>query len=528
MAISMLSFILSFCSMSYELILGKAFYLVGFDERVSYTVTVSVYLLGLGLGSLCSRKKKDPLKSLFNVELILTAFGASAIVLIWFFASYLKIMLHYPLSTILPKAWEGLLLLFLLQTFVLLLGYLSGKELNCLLFWSEKRHNSEGLILGLTYLGGLLSSVVVTFVLLTSMNEIQSIFIISSLNMLMAGFLLIFILSIKNVLKISLVFLYMAFLSSYLPVMSDFLIKAQYFDSKVLRFPNVKDHYNIYKQITLRPSVERYRSKYQVLDFVFNDSKDFTLYLNKRPQFYTKSIDGYHQSMVYGLINLSDSVPSSVLVLGGGDGLLVKELLNVPKVSSIELVDLDPQMLKLAKTHPRLKKLNQSSLTNEKVKVYTDDAFVFLKETNNKWDAIFIDFPVPYTFDLSRLYSTEFYRLVKNSLRDDGSAIFDAPFFINIKGEGEVERSEAIDILGSTLSKAGFKNWTGFGVYEGFIFFNKKDQRKSFQYEKLPLRLSGEALVNMVELDTFYPHSININVRENSIFAPRKFNAKKY
>jgi spermidine synthase len=227
--------------------------------------------------------------------------------------------------------------------------------------------------------------------------------------------------------------------------------------------------------------------------------------------------------MVRGVINLNRKTPEKVLILGGGDGLLARELLKIEGVESITLIDLDPKMIELSRTYPPLLKLNEGALNSDRVEVMVGDAFIFLKETNKKWDAILIDFPLPYSFDLSRLYSTEFYSLIKQRLTEAGGALFDAPLLIKVNENGKAEESEAINILASTLKQSGIENPFIFGAYEGFIYFNKKDEKRNFDYTMFSEDLSGSALINMVSLDVFYPHKINNNYRVNSIFSPIRF-----
>src|SRR5688572_10119273 len=96
--------------------------------------------------------------------------------------------------------------------------------------------------------------------------------------------------------------------------------------------------------------------------------------------------------------------PRRVVVLGGGDGLAVREILKYPSVSQVTLVDLDPDMTKLATRFPLLAELNQKALTDSRVKIVTQDAFVWVEEaTDEPFDAAIIDFPDPNTFALGKL-----------------------------------------------------------------------------------------------------------------------------
>jgi spermidine synthase len=67
-------------------------------------------------------------------------------------------------------------------------------------------------------------------------------------------------------------------------------------------------------------------------------------------------------------------------VLGGGDGLAVREILRHPQVREVVLVDLDPEMTRLFTTHPRLAALNGGALRDPRVRVVNADAFRWLDE----------------------------------------------------------------------------------------------------------------------------------------------------
>lgn len=149
---------------------------------------------------------------------------------------------------------------------------------------------------------------------------------------------------------------------------------------------------------------------------------DLRLFLNAHLQFSSKDEHRYHEALVHpGLA----AVPGAkrLLVLGGGDGLAVREMLKYPSVESITLVDLDPEMTQLFSTHPVLKGLNQGSLTAPKVKVVNADAFVWLESAGDIYDFIVMDFPDPTNFSLGKLYTTAFYRLLGKHLSEGGLAV---------------------------------------------------------------------------------------------------------
>ena len=149
---------------------------------------------------------------------------------------------------------------------------------------------------------------------------------------------------------------------------------------------------------------------------------DVRLFLSSHLQFSSRDEYRYHEALVHpGLA----SIPGArrVLVLGGGDGLAVREILKYPGVQSVTLVDLDPEMTKLFSTHSYLATLNQHSLTNSRVHVINADAFPWLAEHPDPFDFVVVDFPDPTNYSLGKLYTTAFYRLLAKHLSAQGLAV---------------------------------------------------------------------------------------------------------
>lgn len=107
-----------------------------------------------------------------------------------------------------------------------------------------------------------------------------------------------------------------------------------------------------------------------------------------------------------------DSAPRSVLILGGGDGLAVREVLKYETVDHIDLVDIDPEITNLGRDFAPIVRLNQLAMKIEHLNVYNADAFSFVKDTDVVYDRIIIDFPDPHNEALYKLYSIESYAMV--------------------------------------------------------------------------------------------------------------------
>jgi len=115
--------------------------------------------------------------------------------------------------------------------------------------------------------------------------------------------------------------------------------------------------------------------------------------------------------------------PKNVLVLGGGDGLAVREILKYPSVQQVTLVELDAHMTQLFAQQPLLRALNAQALHSPKVRIVNADAFGWLEQNQQVFDVIVIDFPDPSNFALGKLYTTTFYALVDQHLSAGGYAV---------------------------------------------------------------------------------------------------------
>ncbi len=148
-----------------------------------------------------------------------------------------------------------------------------------------------------------------------------------------------------------------------------------------------------------------------------------SLFLDGNLQFASIDEYRYHEALVHPAFAVAKR-KENVLVLGGGDGLAVREILRHPEVKSVTLVDLDHGMTDLARELPLLRALNESSLYDPRVRVINDDAMVWITEDHpdipKTFDVVIVDFPDPNNFALGKLYTVRFYRLLRERVADGG------------------------------------------------------------------------------------------------------------
>ncbi|HEY0080601.1 MAG TPA: polyamine aminopropyltransferase [Pyrinomonadaceae bacterium] len=150
----------------------------------------------------------------------------------------------------------------------------------------------------------------------------------------------------------------------------------------------------------------------------------FQLFLNGNLQFSSTDEYRYHEALVHPALMLASEggrAPRRVVVLGGGDGLALREILKYPSVESVTVVDLDHDMTELSRRFPPLAELNARAFDDPRVRVINQDAMIWLEEPVEPFDAAVIDFPDPNSFALGKLYTTRFYRLLKERLTPDAA-----------------------------------------------------------------------------------------------------------
>ncbi|MCI4431894.1 MAG: polyamine aminopropyltransferase, partial [Burkholderiales bacterium] len=146
------------------------------------------------------------------------------------------------------------------------------------------------------------------------------------------------------------------------------------------------------------------------------------LFLNGNLQFHSRDEYRYHEALVHPAL-AAHGAPRDVLVLGGGDGMAVREVLRHASVERITLVELDPHITRLFTEQPLLRRLNGDALHSPKLRIVTADAFSWLEQSTEQFDAIVVDFPDPSNFSLGKLYTTSFYTLLDQHLRASGYAV---------------------------------------------------------------------------------------------------------
>ncbi len=187
---------------------------------------------------------------------------------------------------------------------------------------------------------------------------------------------------------------------------------------------------------------------------VLKDSRDnYTLIINNQIQFTTDSEEIYHEALVHPAIgaftNQEDRtvIPQTFLILGGGDGLVAKQIFKYNPKAQVVLVDFDPSITDMFTYDPRLTAFNEASMSS--CIVVNDDAFEFVKSNSDRYDVIICDFPDPDEKMFNKLYSKEFYENVSNLLNKSG--------VLAVQSGSLVTNSKSYPCIYKTIEASGFK-----------------------------------------------------------------------
>lgn len=385
--------IIATCGLIYELLAATVSSYVLGDSVTQFSLIIGIYLFAMGVGSwLSGFLEKDLATKFVDIELAVALIGGfSAPLLFLTFAnvSYFAVILY---------------------SMVFIIGALVGLEIPLLMRILKDELDFKDLVsrvLALDYVGALVAALLFPIFLVPKLGLNRTSLLFGMLNAavgLWGTWLLeplirrrLTLLRVKGF--VVLVLLAIAFIKAEsLTTMAEDAL-----------FPD---------QIVYAKS-----SPYQRI-VVTRGKLGHSLFLNGNLQFNSFDEYRYHEALVHPAFAAYEGEPRRVLVLGGGDGLAVREILKYPSVESVTLVDLDPLMTGLSKELPALAELNRNAMEDPRVSVINADAFVWLDSADLPlFDIAIVDFPDPNNFALGKLYSTRFYKLLRERLQPEAAVV---------------------------------------------------------------------------------------------------------
>ncbi len=399
----------------YELVVGTlASYLLG-DSITQFSTVIGVYLFALGVGAWLSGFVEKGLAQKF-VEVELAVALAGGLTAPFLFATF-------SFGASFRVALYGM---------VLLVGTLVGLEIPLLLRILKDQLAFKDLVarvLTFDYVGALLASLLFPIVLVPRLGLIRTSLAFGLLNALV-GLWSTWLLETQLVNPWRL-------RARAMVVSALLLVGLALGDRATSLFE---------EQLFVDEVVHAESSPYQRI-VLTRGTKGFSLFLNGNLQFSSVDEYRYHEALVHPVMRLAPR-HQSVLVLGGGDGLALRELLKYDDVGHITLIDLDPAITNLAQHSTELSALNAHAFADPRVTLRNEDAMQFLDGTKERFDVVVVDFPDPNNFSLGKLYTTRFYGLLKRALSSDGVAV--------VQSTSPLFARKSFWCIDATMKAAGF------------------------------------------------------------------------
>lgn len=383
--------VIATCGLVYELVAGAvSTYLLG-DSITQLSTIIGVHLSAMGVGAWLSKHVEDRVAERFiDCQLAASlAGGLAGPILYLTFAETSRVRL-------------------VLYALVAITGVLVGAAIPLLMRVLQRRALKDVVprVLSLDYVGALLGALLFALVFLPNLGILRTGIVFGCVGAL-AGLWGTYLLASSlepRPLRIRAV------------VVLSVLVFALFGAARIVRAAD--------EALLLHPVAFAKQTEYQRI--VLTEARSgVSLYLDGNLQFASVDEYRYHEALVHPAFAAAKE-RKHVLVLGGGDGLAVREILRYPEVETVTLVDLDRGMTDLARELPLLRRLNEGSLDDPRVRVVNDDAMVWIGEPRpgirEKFDVAIVDFPDPNNFALGKLYSVRFYRLLKERLAEGAVA----------------------------------------------------------------------------------------------------------
>lgn len=450
------------CGLVYELIAATmASYLLG-DSVTQWSLVIGVYLSAMGLGSWLSKFVEQGLYARFvAVQLIIAVVGGLSAAALFFG--------YALLDSVRP----------LLFSILVIVGTMVGLEIPLLmrvLGDGQELKDTVARVLAFDYIGSLLASLLFPLALLPHLGLVRTSLLFGLFNALVA---LACAWTFRDRLPRPRLALTQALACCAL--LGGLLVAGgrleRLAEGELYDAPVIFSEKTAYQRLTITRSGD-----------------DVRLFIDGNLQFASSDEHRYHEALVHPA--LGEVHARRALVLGGGDGLAVRELLKYPDLERIDLVDLDPGMTRLFGRDPLLVRLNQGSLSDPRVAVHNTDAMRWLEDhvrsDSPPYDVAIVDLPDPNNFSLGKLYSRSFYRLLRRALADGGVGVIQAtsPYLAPRSFWCVVKTLAAAELHPRPYHAhvPSFGDW-------GFVLVSPRPRDQPRRLAQVPLRFLDEAVL---------------------------------
>ncbi|MEV0317305.1 polyamine aminopropyltransferase [Streptomyces sp. NPDC050658] len=392
-------FVCAACGLVYELeLVALASYLIG-DSVTQASVVLSVMVFAMGIGSLLAKRLRWRAAAGFGlVEAALALVGG---------LSAMALYAAFAWTGDRGEVWASGSR-YLLVAFSLAIGLLIGAEVPLLMVLIQRirRQDASGAVSDLfaaDYVGALVGGLAFPFLLLPHLGQLTGALMTGAINAL-AGGALVFGLFRRD----------LSVRGRWVLIVANVTVLGLLASAAVLVRPFEEAARRAVYGKGVRVAVQ---TDVQEVVLTGGPQGELDLYLDGRLRVSGRDERRYHRALVHPAMS---GAHARVLILGGGDGLAAREVLRHRGVELVDVVELDPGVVELARSDPALSELNGQVFRDRRVRVETGDAFRWLRKPPRTYDVVISDLPDPGITASMKLYSQEFYGLASRALAPGG------------------------------------------------------------------------------------------------------------
>ena len=243
---------------------------------------------------------------------------------------------------------------------------------------------------------------------------------------------------------------------------------------------------------SVRGSVHHERTAFQTIDVVDTDVFGRALLLDGHIQLTEMDERAYHEALVQiPLMALPNA--KAALVVGGGDGGVIRELARHPGMERIDMVEIDEGVVRVCREH--MPSLSAGAFDDPRVHLHLADAFPFVKESQDEYDLIVVDSTDTYEDEEGEiseaLFTDEFYRDLRRILAPGG--------FVVTQADNNVFCPYSMEEIGAMFARVFPRVGSyqalvpSFGGFSGFVWAGEGGDVRTTFAPRVELRYLNEA-----------------------------------
>ena len=197
---------------------------------------------------------------------------------------------------------------------------------------------------------------------------------------------------------------------------------------------------------TVKKTIQKKKTKFQQIELVDTDEFGKVLIIDNITQLGVKNDFSYHEPMVHPAL-CSHPKPENILVIGGGDGGILREVFKYPVVKRVAFAELDKGVITFSKKH--LPTIHRNAFNDKRLTINITDGRKFTEEHPGEFDVVIMDMTDPFG-PSKMLYTKDFFTLVRRSFRNEKG------MFV-MHSESPISRPKAFTCINKTLNSV-FEN----------------------------------------------------------------------